>query len=152
MKKTIGKTLLLLLTGTVLFAFHPKPGGEGFEVFVNGKVVLQRFGQEMNKPHVLRFASGSANDEITVKYHHCGRSGKNRVLTVTDEKDQVLKELRFADEGSNAPGMTCRVSDIISLTKGPNRTLKLFYRSSELPNGRLLVSIVSGNPTATGHP
>lgn len=143
MKSIFAKTVMLLLFSTALFSFSYKPGGEGYEVYINGKVVLQRFGSEMNKPHTLRFTAGTENDEITIKYHHCGQAGKNRLLTVKDENDRVLKEIRFADAEPGANGMNCRVKDIISLKKGNSTSLKLYYSSSELPGGRLLVSIVS---------
>lgn len=142
---------MLLLFSTAIFSFSHKPGGEGYEVYVNGKVVLQRFGSEMNKPHTLRFTAGTENDEITVKYYHCGQKGKNRVLTVKDDQGNVLKEIRFEDEQSNANNMSCRVKDIISLKRGNASSLKLYYSSSELPGGRLLVSIVS-DAVATAKP
>lgn len=145
MKSIITKTFMLLVISATLSSFSSMPGGEGFEVFVNGKVVLQRFGKDLNKPHTLRFASGTENDEITIKYHHCGQAGKNRVLAVKDEQDKTLKEIRFEDTGNGQSGMNCKVKDIISLKKGKNTVLKLYYSSSELPGGRLLVSIVSGS-------
>jgi hypothetical protein len=37
--------------------------------------------------------------------------------------------------------MTVPVKDILSLKKGNDNTLKLYYSSNELPNGRLLVTI-----------
>jgi hypothetical protein len=141
MKSFIAKTLSVLLISTALFSFTSIPGGEGFEVYVNGKVILQRFGKELYKPHTIRFAPGTENDEVTIRYHHCGQAGKNRVLTVKDGQDNVLKEIHFADASTTVSGMSCRVKDIISLKKGNNAVLKLYYRSSELPGGRLLVTI-----------
>lgn len=145
MKQLIAKTAMLLALSAALFSFTANPGGEGYEVFVNGKVVVQKFGREMDKPHIIRFAVGTENDEITVKYHHCGRVGKNRVLTVKDEQDNVLKQIRFEDSNNPVAGMSCRVSDIISLRKGNSNALKLYYSSAELPDGRLLVSIVNSS-------
>lgn len=152
MKKWILSTSFLLAALTILSSSRPSPGGEGFEIYVNGKVVLQRFGSDMNKPHTLRFASGTENDEISIRYYHCGKTGKNRLLTVKDEQDKVLREIRFSDAENAASGMKCRVSDIINLKRGNNRSLKLYYSSSELPEGRLLVSIVSSGTTVTGTP
>lgn len=143
MKTLFVKTLSLLLLSSAVFSFSSMPGGEGFEVSVNGKVVLQRFGKDLNTPHVLRFAAGTENDDITIRYYHCGKVGKNRVLTVKDGNDNVLKELRFEDAENGKAGMCCKVKDIVSLKKGNIRSLKLYYSSSEIPAGRLLVSIVS---------
>ncbi|MFN8290892.1 MAG: hypothetical protein U0U70_11580 [Chitinophagaceae bacterium] len=145
MKTILVKTLSLLLISTALFSFAPAPGGEGFEVLVNGKVVLQRFGNDVNKPHVLRFAAGTENDEVTIKYYHCGQPGKNRVLTIKDGQDNVLRQISFGNEANGKAGMSCKVKDIISLRKGNITSLRLYYSSDELPAGKLLVSILSDN-------
>jgi hypothetical protein len=38
--------------------------------------------------------------------------------------------------------MSCNVQEIISLKKGSNQVLKLYYSSSELPSGRQLATVV----------
>lgn len=144
MKKSITKTLALLALCTALFSFSGKPGGEGFEVYLNNKLILQRFGYQINNAQTIQLKEGSVTDELTIKYYHCGTTGKNRMLTIKDGQNKVLKEFRFADASSNASGMKCSVKDIFSLKKGNNNTLKLYYTSSELPGGRLLASIVTG--------
>lgn len=153
MKKIFVKTFSLLLISTALFSFTSLPGGEGFEVYLNNKLILQRYGNQLSTPHVLRFTEGfNATDELSIKYHHCGKVGKNRVLTVRNEDDQVLKEIRFADADVPLAAMSCKVNEIISLKKGDNSTLKLYYSSSELPGGRLLTSIVTTPKTTTARP
>lgn len=112
-------------------------------MYLNGKLVLQRFGTDLNKPHTLRFAAGTANDEISFRYYHCGQPGKERVLIVKDSGNKTLRELSFGNEENTKAGMQCRVSDLISLRKNETDVLKLYYRSSEIPDGRLLVSIVT---------
>lgn len=143
MKKSITKTLTLLALCTAIFSFSFKPGGEGFEVYLNTKLILQRFGNQLSTAQTIQLDQGSANDELTIKYYHCGTAGKNRVLTIKDGQNKVLKEYRFADAASNASGMKCRVNEMVSLRKGNTSTLKLYYTSSEIPGGRLLASIVT---------
>lgn len=149
MRSIIAKTFSLLLISTALFSFSAKPGGEGFEVYLNNKLILQRFGNNMNAVQTIRLNEGSPNDELTIKYHHCGKVGKNRVLTVKDGQDKVLKEIRFADAADPSASMNCRVKDIISLKKGNSSTFRLFYKSSELPAGRLLATIITGSTVTT---
>jgi len=152
MKAGIKKAAILLMMAFTLFSFSTLPGGEGFEVYLNNKIIMQRFGNQLNSPQTIQLSDASANDEITIKYHHCGRVGKNRVLTVKDSQDKVLKEIRFADVNVPVSGMSCKVKDIISLKKGNNNILKLYYSSTELPNGRLLASIVTGSNRTAGRP
>lgn len=152
MKAGIKKAAILLMMAFTLFSFSTLPGGEGFEVYLNNKIIMQRFGNQLNSPQSIQLSDAAANDEITIKYHHCGRVGKNRVLTVKDGQDKVLKEIRFADVNVPVSGMSCKVKDIISLKKGNNNILKLYYSSTELPNGRLLASIVTGSNRTAGRP
>ena len=152
MKKLMTRIALLLIPCLTLFSFANAPGGEGFEVYLNGKLVLQRFGTDLNKPHTLRFAAGTANDEISFRYYHCGQPGKERVLIVKDSGNKTLRELSFGNEENTKAGMQCRVSDLISLRKNETDVLKLYYRSSEIPDGRLLVSIVTDKQGAAFHP
>ncbi len=140
MKSIISKTVVLAAICTTLFSFSPNPGGEGFEIYLNNKVVLQQYGGDLNTVKSLQLTQNSPADQLTVKYHHCGKVGKNRVITIKDGHNKVLKEFRYADATTPVSAMAVNVKNILSLKRAGN-TLKLFYSSSELPNGRVLVSI-----------
>jgi hypothetical protein len=152
MKAGIKKAAFLLMFACSLFSFSTLPGGEGFEVYLNNKMIMQRFGNQLNSPQTIQLTDASANDEITIKYHHCGRVGKNRILTIKDSQDKVLKEIRFADVNVPVSAMSCKVNDFISLKRANNSVLKLYYTSTELPNGRLLASIITSSHTSAGRP
>ncbi len=145
MKSIISKAVTLLALPAVLFSFSPKPGGEGFEIYLGSKLLTQQFGSKVNDVKTLQIEQGSANELLTIKYYHCGKVGKNRVLTIKDGQNKILKEFHFADASTQTNGMCCNVKDIAVLRKGNNNTFKLYYSSSELPNGRLLASIIIGN-------
>lgn len=148
MKSMISKTMMLVAIGTTLLSFSPNPGGEGFEIFLNNKVVMQRFGSSINTVNNLQLNAASINDQLSVKYYHCGRVGKNRTLTFKDGQNNVLKVFRFTDVSEPVVAMNVQVKEILNLKKGNNNTLRLFYSSSELPDGRMLVSILAGNKEA----
>lgn len=141
------KTGLLLAVTTclvVLASFSSKPGGEGFEIYLNNKLVLQRYGNEMNTVQNVSLQNAAAGDQLRVRYHHCGKAGKNRQITVRSADNKVLKTWTFKD-GDVASSMSCSVSEILSLKK-TTTTLKLYYTSSELPEGRQLASLnTAGN-------
>ncbi len=141
MKSIISKSLMLAITSIVFFSFTSSPGGEGFEIYLNNKVVLQQFGTNMDNIKSLRVNENSANDQLSIKYHHCGRAGKNRMVTVKDSQNKVLKEWKFTDVKDAYASMNCNVKDITALKKQTGGALKLYYSSSELPNGRLLALI-----------
>jgi hypothetical protein len=141
MKSIISKTLALVTICAALFSFSPKPGGEGFEIYLNNKAVIQQYGNEMNTVKSLNLDQSLSNNQLTIKYHHCGKVGKNRIVTIKDGQNKVLKEFRYADAATPVAAMALNVKDIVSLGKGNNNSLKLSYSSSELPDGRVLATI-----------
>jgi hypothetical protein len=144
MKKIISKTMMLGALAATLLSFTMF-GGEGFEIYLNNKVVVQHYGKPDNAPKSLRLNQYAANDELTVKYHHCGKVGKSRVITIKDAQNKVLKEWRFADAAQPVAPMVCKVKDILPLGKGEEAVLKLYYRSSELTTDRMLTTLIIDN-------
>lgn len=138
------KRLAGIALSAVLFSFSTGSGGEGFEIYLNNKLVLQQYGKDLNTVKTLKLDQASDNDQLSVKYYHCGRVGKSRTITIKDGQDKVLKQWKFTDVANAAASMSCSVKDILDLQKGKDKTLKLYYSSSELPQGRQLVSIVAG--------
>jgi hypothetical protein len=132
----------LVATCFAFMSFTAPKGGEGFEIFLDNKVVLQKFGNQMNTVSVLELDAAAMNGELQVKYHHCGQVGKNRVITITNGEAKVLKTWRYDDAKQQAASMSCSVKEIITLQSPGTEKLNLYYSSSELPGGRLLVSIV----------
>ena len=141
MKSIISKTMSLVAIAATLLSFSPKPGGEGFEISLNNKVLIQRYGSDINAVNSLQLNQSASGDQLIIKYHHCGRVGKNRIVTIKDGQNNVLKEFRYADVATPVAAMSLPVKDILSLKKGSVNTLKLYYSSTELPNGRLLANI-----------
>ena len=141
MKSITGKLIVLMAISTALFSFAARPGGEGFEIYLNNKVILQQYGNEMNTVKKLPLDQYAATDNLGVKYHHCGKVGKNRVITIRDAQNNTLKEYRYADVTTPASAMMVPVKDILGLKKKAGSNLQLYYSSSELPKGRALVSV-----------
>ena len=139
------KRLAAVASMAILLSFSTgNGGGEGFEIYLNNKLVLQQYGSDMNHVKLLNLDKAADNDQLSVRYHHCGRVGKSRIITIKDAQDKVLKEWKFTDVPDVAARMSCKVKDILGLRNGKNNTLKLYYSSSELPKGRQLTSIVTG--------
>lgn len=119
--------------------------GEGFEIFLNNKVVVQQFGKSMNEVKSLTLNQNSAKDQLTVKYYHCGKIGENLVIVIKDGKNSTLKEWRFSDATASITlltAMNCNVKDILILGKGNENIFKSYYSSSELPNGRMIANLI----------
>jgi hypothetical protein len=161
MKKTNQSTVvfgLLLLLCTVLFSFSFKTantifGGEGFEVYLNNKLILQQFGNEMNTAKMIRFDQSASNGELAVKYYHCGRPGKERVISIRDEQNVVLKQWKFGDTKDASSKLCCNMKEILALPKlKAGKNVNLYYSSTELPNGRLLAILSAVNKNNAAQP
>lgn len=160
---TVLFVLLIMLSG-VLFSFSLKTaeaicstksnfGGEGFEVYLNDKLVLQQFGEKMNSVKSLQLDQSVSNGQLAIRYFHCGRPGKSRTVTIKDEQQVVLKEWRFGDTKDATAKLCCNVKDILALPKlKAGKKVNLYYASSELPNGRLLATLIAGNKSNVALP
>lgn len=139
MKALLSQTMLLFALSATLLSFSSTPGGEGFEIYLNNKVVLQRYGNEINTVTTLQLSQATMDDKLSIRYHHCGRAGKNRLIVLKDEQNKILKEFRYPDVAAPASGMEIRLKEILNLKK--SNILRLSYSSSELPNGKTLVTL-----------
>lgn len=144
MKKSISALRLMLLPfaalSFMLSSYSSMPGGEGFEVYQNNKLVLQQFGGDMKNIKSLQLNAASLKDQITIKYYHCGRPGKDRHITIRTKDKKELKNWQFANITNKDPGMSFRVADVP--VAGKKSVLDVYYSSSEIPAGRLIVSLV----------
>ena len=150
MKSMLKKSWALLVPGAIALSFSVFPGGEGFEISLNDKVIVKRYGSDMNTVQTLQLNAAISGDKLTIKYYHCGRAGKNKTIAFKDGQNNIIKEFHFADANNPFAAMTLRVEEILKLKKG-NAILSLYYSSSELPLGKMLVKINSGT-TATSKP
>ena len=144
--KILFRQIPVLATILISTVANSPLGGECFEIYQDNKLVLQRCGKDVNTVQTISLNTASSSSELTVKYFHCGQIGKNRVLTLKSSDGKTLKEWKFANGTTNAAGMKCGVKEIFSVKVANQSNLKLYYTSSELPDGKLLAIInTSGN-------
>ncbi len=143
---------LLLALSAALFSFSAAKinfGGEGFEVYLNDKLVLQQYGKDMDQIKNLQLDQSASNGQLTIRYYHCGRPGKSRIVTIKDEQNAVLKEWKFGDAKDASAKVSCSVKDILTLPKiKSGKKVNLYYAASELPNGRLLATLTTVTKSA----
>jgi len=142
----------LFTMSVALFSFSSTKsnfGGEGFEVYLNDKLVLQQYGKEMDKINNLQLDQSASNGQLAIRYYHCGRPGTSRVVSIKDEQNVVLKEWKFGDAKDASAKVSCSVKDILTLPKiKAGKKVNLYYAAGELPNGRLLATLTSVNKSA----
>lgn len=145
-KKPIVVTALLTVFCISLLAFSPLPGGEHYSIYVNRKLIMEKYVSSNITAAYLTLTQANANDKIEILYNHCGQTGTARHLVIKNEQDQVIKDMKFADANGTDIMMSFGAKEILSLQKGDNPPkLKLFYFSKELPAGKLLATLVKGS-------
>ena len=138
----------LIILCTILFSFTLKTaetffGGEGFEVYLDNKLILQQFGKDLDVVKTVQFDQNASKGELAIRYYHCGQAGKSRTVTIKDEQNVVLKQWKFGDEGTK---LCCNMKDVFALPKiKAGKKVNLYYSSAELPNGRLLAVLMSNS-------
>jgi hypothetical protein len=129
------------LLSVTLFSFSFRPGGDHFEIYLNKKLVFQQIVSQPAGLKSLALDQRNVNDQVDVFYSHCGKIGSKRVITIKDGKN-VLKQWHFSDAGENK-FMSVGAKDILAFqNKGGDRKLNLYYSSAEIPDGKLLASII----------
>lgn len=128
----------MMLLSVTFLSF--RPGGDHYEVYLNKKLV---FTQVVSQPGTLKslvLDERNVNDKVEVFYSHCGKLGTKRVITIRDGNN-VLKQWRFSNEAGKF--MSVGAKDILAFQNKKNdRKIDLYYSSEQLPDGRLLASIV----------
>lgn len=141
MKKVVNKMTiasLLVLACVTLFSFSKMPGGDSFQVYLNGKLLLDKALYRNKEIQNLELLQASPNDKVEIYYSHCGITGTDRTITAKNEQQKVLKTWRFAD--ASGKKMSLLLQDLKDLqAKGGN--IALFYSSKELPAGQELASV-----------
>jgi hypothetical protein len=138
--KSVLASFFFLSLGGFLFSFSGKKGGDSFEIFVNGHLVVQHYVAFTKGVQSLQLGQSFPNEKIEVYYSHCGKTGKSRTISIRNEQHDILKQWSFADAEGKSP-MTCQVKDILALQKNGSAKLSLYYSSKEIPEGRLLAVI-----------
>lgn len=140
------RSLLLLPVFAVLSSFSGSWGGDSYQVYVNNKLVLEQYVHGQKGVKTVALQPANKNDQVSIYYSHCGKTGQSRTLTLRDGKNKVLKEWTFQDAGVNGTksGMTCKATEILEVknTAGLDR-LNLYYTSKEMPEGKLLVYLIT---------
>ena len=148
-KSLAAKSLVLLALFATLTSFSGNWGGDSYQVYVNGKLVMDQYVHGQKGVKTIALQQANANDQVSIVYSHCGAAGKSRTISLRDGSNKVLRQWTFDDAGTGTNGvksamMSCKAIEILNVkkTSGLDR-VNLFYTSKELPEGKLLAYIIT---------
>jgi hypothetical protein len=133
-------TALFVAASVLLFSFSTNKGGDSFEILLNGKRVVQQYVYMMKGLPQVSVSLNSPDDRLDVYYTHCGVTGKERYLTILNERNRALKVWKYNDATNGNAAMVLKLKDIAALEKN-GEGLFLSYSSKELPGGRTLAHL-----------
>lgn len=140
MKKIMFKLLGLALVSAAMFSFS-RIGGDSYTIHLNEKQLVQYYVHSKTAAPSFSLAQAAANDQLAVYYNECGQIGKERKLSIRDEKDNVLKEWQFTNVTDDHTPMTFKAKEILVLKKNGNNKFKLYYTSKRVSGGQFLATI-----------
>ncbi|MEO6980517.1 MAG: hypothetical protein ABI113_19145 [Mucilaginibacter sp.] len=135
------KVFTLITLSLTAFGFTSKFGLDGYEIYLNNKLILKQY---VNRPlslRVLQLDKANEGDELHIKYTHCANKGPGtgRSLVLEDEQGNTLKKWAFADATGSDFNMTIAVKELLQLKKkNSSHELSLHYSARELPKGEML--------------
>jgi hypothetical protein len=139
------KTFLSVLAAFLLFVptMALTIGGvDSYEIYLNNKLITRQVVTQPLSLQHLELTAANSNDELVVRYSHCGKIGTARKIAIKDASGKIVKEWKFANATGSDKGMTIPVKEVLQLQQLFAKTaLSLYYISDELPAGRLLTGV-----------
>jgi hypothetical protein len=135
------KSLGLVAVFATMSSFSGTWGGDSYRIYVNNKLVLEQFVYNQKSVKSIQLNHNAVNDQVTVYYSHCGKTGTARHLDIRNASNKVLKEWKFSDASRKEDGMNCKAKDILALQKNGEK-LNMYYSSKEMPSGKMLAQVL----------
>ncbi|WP_205508308.1 hypothetical protein [Longitalea arenae] len=142
-------TAVFTVTILLLQAFTAKAGGEGFQIYLNNKLILEQSGRQFTLQN-LPLDKANMNDELVIYYYSCADKGKARSIAIKDDKGNIIKEWKFGDANGPRAGMKIPVKELLQFEKSyANSSISLVYISQQQPNGRPLSALLFTSKSTT---
>jgi hypothetical protein len=135
------KVFTLITLSLTAFGFTAKFGLDGYEIYLNNKLILKQYVNQPVNLRVLQLDKAKEGDELHIKYTHCSNKGPGtgRSIVLKDEQGNALKKWAFADATASDFNMTIAVKELLQIEKTNARhELSLYYTAHELPKGEML--------------
>jgi hypothetical protein len=136
--------MVLAVLCMILSSFVLEPGAHSCQVYLDDKLLVDQYLVQKAAPAKIIVDPAENHKQLILKYNECGRTVTGRVITIKDESDKVLKEFRFdgSTKGYENP-MAVSVKDLLAL-KQQSGNLKLYYASTDFPDGQHVALLIIG--------
>jgi len=143
-KQALMKLFMLVTLCFIAFGFTARTGLDGYEIYLNDKLILKQFVNQPLSLRKLRLDKADQSDQLRIHYRHCTPKGvgTGRSIAIKDQQGKTLKKWEFADSGDSDVGMVIPVKALVQLEKHHSgQDLRLYYAAHEHPEGEMLASV-----------
>jgi hypothetical protein len=144
--RIINMRVIGLLAILISFAaVSAKAGGDGYEIYLNNKLILKQYqGQNLSLTSLV-LSESNVNDKIVICYTRCNvpdKSGKSRSITLKDNNGNVLKVWTFNNLAEDKGSMSIPVREILELQKkSGEKPISIFYAAQDHAQTQILPSL-----------
>ncbi len=142
----MGRALILTLLSCFILAVSAMAGGDGYEVYLNKKLLIRQSLAEPLDLKTLVLNESNRSDKLVIKFIQCNapnKTGKNRAISVKNAEGKVVKEWKFKDATADFILMEIPVSEVLALQQSAAGTLSLCYSAEGMQKSQNLASIGS---------
>lgn len=121
-------------------------GGDSYTIHLNNRKVADHYVFSKAAVPSLVLTSADKNAQLSVYYSECGKIGKERVLTLKNDEQKILKTWNFPNAIDEHIPMTINTTELFGLMK--TEKVHLYYSSRDTKSAQVLASITSSVVTA----
>lgn len=126
-------------------AISAKAGGDGYEIYLNNKLILKQYQGQTLSLTSLVLSQANVNDKIVICYTRCNvpdKSGKTRSITIKDNNGNVLRVWTFNNLAEDKGTMSIPVREILDLQKkSGEKPISIFYAAQDHAPTQILPSL-----------
>jgi hypothetical protein len=140
MKKLNTQKMLAGLAITIiclLSAFASRPGGYGYTVHLNNKLVGEYYLTSTHLTPTVTVQNADLKSSLAVYFNECGQIGGGRKLSVRSVDQKILKEWSFANSTAKHDAMEVSIQDVGGLLASGK--VAIYYASERVTKPQLLV-------------
>jgi hypothetical protein len=140
MKKLNTQTVLAGLAIAViclLSAFTTRPGGYGYTVHLNNKLVGEYYLTSTHQTPTVAVQNADLKSNLGIYFNECGSIGAGRKLSVRSADQKTLKEWSFSNSTTKHDAMEVSIQDVGSLLSSGK--VAIYYTSERVTKPQLLI-------------
>lgn len=148
-KQLLTACTVLFTVCMTLMSFSVRAGLDSYEIYINNKMILKQYVNQPLQFDQLQLQNASPQDQLIIHYRHCHEPavGTNRIITIRNEKGDVVKQWKFKD---GTKGMTISIGELQQLEKSyAKNDLHIFYTADQMPRPYMLVALHLGSKQRT---